>query len=147
MFSISDFFIRRPVFATVCSAIVALLGVVCILILPISQYPEIAPPTVSVISNYVGANAEVVEATVTNILERELNGIEGLRYIASTSGNDGTSNIVLTFNLGRNKDIAAVDVQNRVATVTSRLPGVVQQTGVRVNKSGSGFIFAIGVYA
>ncbi len=147
MFSISDFFIRRPVLATVCSAVVALLGVVCILILPVSQYPEITPPTVSVVSNYVGANAEVVEATVTNILERELNGIEGLRYISSTSGNDGTSNIVLTFNLGRNQDLAAVDVQNRVATVTSRLPAVVQQTGVRVNKSGGGFIFAIGVYA
>jgi HAE1 family hydrophobic/amphiphilic exporter-1 len=94
--SIANFFIKRPVFATVCSIFVTLLGIACIPTLPIAQYPEIASPQVSVTSNYVGANAEVVESTVTNILERELNGINGVKYIKSTSSNDGTSSINLT---------------------------------------------------
>ncbi|MDX2257000.1 MAG: efflux RND transporter permease subunit [Pseudanabaenaceae cyanobacterium bins.39] len=147
LLSISDFFIRRPVFATVCSVIITLLGATCIFILPVAQYPEITPPKVTVTTNYVGANAEVVESTVTNILERELNGIEGVRYITSTSSNNGTSSINLVFNLDKNKDIAAVDVQNRVSAVQSQLPGPVQQTGVRISKESSGFLFAIGVYA
>jgi len=145
--SISDFFIRRPVFATVCSIVITMVGAACIFILPVAQYPEITPPQVTVTSNYVGANASVVESTVTNLLERQLNGIEGVKYIKSTSANDGTSNISLTFELERNQDIAAVDVQNRVSSVLSQLPGPVQQTGVRVNKSSSGFLLAIGLYA
>jgi HAE1 family hydrophobic/amphiphilic exporter-1 len=147
LLSISDFFIRRPVFATVCSVVITLLGAACIFLLPVAQYPEITPPKVTVSANYVGANAEVVESTVTNILERELNGIEGVRYITSTSSNNGTSSVDLVFDLGKNKDLAAVDVQNRVSTVASQLPGPVQQTGVRVSKESSGFLFAIGVYA
>ncbi|MBD2188786.1 efflux RND transporter permease subunit [Pseudanabaena mucicola] len=147
LLSISTFFIRRPVFATVCSVVITLLGAVCIFLLPVAQYPEITPPKVTVTANYIGANAEVVESTVTNILERELNGIEGVRYITSTSSNNGTSSVDLVFDLDKNKDLAAVDVQNRVSTVESRLPGPVQQTGVRVSKESSGFLFAIGVYA
>ena len=81
IFSISNSFIRRPVFATVCSLVIILVGIACMTTLPVAQYPEIAPPQVSVTSNYVGANAQVVESTVTNILEQELNGIEGVRYI------------------------------------------------------------------
>lgn len=145
--SVSDFFIKRPVFATVCSIIITLLGIACIPTLPIAQYPEIAPPQVSVTANYVGANAEVVESTVTNILERELNGITGVKYIKSTSANTGTSNINLTFDLGRNQDLAAVDVQNRVSTVQSRLPGPVTQTGVQVQKTNNNFLLAIGLYS
>ena len=147
LLSISDFFIRRPVFATVCSVIITLLGTACIFILPVAQYPEITPPKVTVTASYVGANAEVVESTVTNILERELNGIEGVRYITSTSANNGVSSVNLVFDLGKNKDIAAVDVQNRVSSVQSQLPAPVQQTGVRVSKESSGFLFAIGVYS
>jgi hydrophobic/amphiphilic exporter-1 (mainly G- bacteria), HAE1 family len=147
IFSISDFFIRRPVFATVCSLIIALLGLACIPTLPVAQYPDITPPQISVTSNYVGANAEVVESTVTNILERELNGVEGLRYIKSTSANDGTSSINLTFELGRNQDLAAVDVQNKVSSVLSRLPGPVTQTGVQVTKANNNFLLAIGLYS
>ncbi|MFB2835031.1 efflux RND transporter permease subunit [Floridanema evergladense] len=147
IFSISDFFIRRPVFATVCSIIITMVGAACIFLLPVAQYPEITPPQVTVTSNYIGANASVVESTVTNILERELNGIEGVKYIKSTSANDGTSSVSLTFELERDQDIAAVDVQNRVSSVLSRLPGPVQQTGVRVNKETSGFLLAIGLYA
>jgi hydrophobic/amphiphilic exporter-1 (mainly G- bacteria), HAE1 family len=145
--SISTFFIKRPVFATVCSIAIVLLGLACIPTLPIAQYPNIAPPQVSVTANYVGANAEVVESTVTNILERELNGIEGVRYIKSTSGNDGTSAINLTFNLERNPDIAAVDVQNRVSSAQSRLPAPVTQTGIQVTKANNNFLLAIGVYS
>jgi hydrophobic/amphiphilic exporter-1 (mainly G- bacteria), HAE1 family len=147
IFSISDFFIRRPVFATVCSIVITLLGIAAIPTLPVAQYPDIAPPQVSVTANYIGANAETVESTVTNILERELNGINGLRYIKSTSSNDGTSSINLTFDLGRDQDIAAVDVQNRVSTVESRLPGPVVQTGVQVQKVNNNFLLAIGVYS
>jgi HAE1 family hydrophobic/amphiphilic exporter-1 len=145
--SISTFFIKRPVFATVCSVVITLLGIACIPTLPIAQYPEIAPPQVSVVSNYVGASAETVESTVTNILERELNGIKGVRYISSTSANDGTSSINLTFDLGTDQDIAAVDVQNKVSTVQSRLPGPVTQTGVQVSKANNNFLLAIGVYS
>ncbi len=147
VFSIADFFIRRPVFATVCSIVVTLMGVAAIPTLPVSQYPSITPPQVSVTANYVGASAEVVESTVTNILERELNGLEGLRFIKSTSANDGTSSVNLTFDLDRDPDIAAVDVQNRVSSVQSRLPGPVTQTGVRVSKGNSNFLLAIGLYA
>jgi hydrophobic/amphiphilic exporter-1 (mainly G- bacteria), HAE1 family len=147
IFSISDTFIKRPVFAAVCSIIIALLGIAFIPTLPVAQYPEIAPPQVSVTSNYVGANASVVESTVTNVLEQELNGIQGLRYIKSTSANDGTSSINLTFELGRNQDLAAVDVQNRVSTVLSRLPGPVTQTGVQVTKANNNFLLAFGVYS
>lgn len=145
--SVSDFFIKRPVFATVCSIVITLLGIACIPTLPVAQYPEIAPPQVSVTSNYVGANAETVESTVTNILERELNGINGVKYIKSTSANDGTSSINLTFELGRNQDLAAVDVQNRVSTVQSRLPAPVIQTGVQVAKANNNFLLAVGIYA
>ena len=145
--SISNFFIQRPVFATVCSIVITLLGVACIPTLPIAQYPDIAPPQVTVTSNYVGANAEVVESTVTNILERELNGINGVKYIKSTSASTGTSNINLTFDLGRDQDLAAVDVQNRVSTVQSRLPGPVTQTGVQVEKANNNFLLAIGLYS
>jgi HAE1 family hydrophobic/amphiphilic exporter-1 len=147
LLSISNFFIKRPIFASVCSIIITLLGIACIPTLPIAQYPEIAPPSVTVTSNYVGASAEVVESTVTNILERELNGLKGLRDITSSSANDGTSNINLTFNLETNQDIAAVDVQNRVSTVQSRLPGPVIQTGVQVSKANNNFLLAIGLYS
>lgn len=147
IFSISDFFIRRPIFATVCSLIIFSVGVGAAFTLPIGQYPEITPPQVVVTSAYIGASAEVVETTVTNVLEQELNGIQGVKYITSSSTDDGLSTITLTFESGRDQDLAAVDVQNRVATVTSRLPVPVQQTGVRVRKQTSGFLFAIGLYA
>jgi hydrophobic/amphiphilic exporter-1 (mainly G- bacteria), HAE1 family len=145
--SISGYFIKRPILATVCSVVITLLGIACIPTLPVAQYPDISPPQISVTSAYVGANAEVVESTVTNILERELNGINGVKFIKSTSANDGVSSINLTFDLSRNQDLAAVDVQNRVSTVLSRLPGPVTQTGVQVTKTNNNFLLAIGLYA
>ncbi len=147
IFSISNFFIRRPVFATVLSLLIVIVGAACIPTLPVAQYPNVTPPQIVVTSRYVGANAAVVESTVTNLLERELNGIDGLRFIKSTSANDGTSNISLTFDLGRNQDIVATDVQNRVSTVQPRLPDLVNRTGIQVTKANSSFLLAIGLYA
>src|SRR6202522_2888722 len=116
-----DFFIHRPVFATVCALLIILAGAVCIPTLPISLYPQLAPPQVTVSSNYVGANSRVVESAVTIPLEEAINGVEGMRYISSTSSNDGTSTITITFQTGYDLNIAAVDVQNRVATAQGRV--------------------------
>ena len=112
-----DFFIHRPVFATVCALLIILAGAVCIPNLPVAMYPTLAPPVVAVDCNYVGANADTVEKAVTIPLEEAINGVEGMRYISSSSTNSGTSSIATTFKTGYDLDIAAVDVQNRVASV------------------------------
>lgn len=142
-----DFFIRRPVFAAVCSIVLTLAGAIAIPSLPVAQYPDLAPPQISVSAVYVGASAEVVETAVTIPLEQELNGVEGMKYISSSSSNDGGSNISITFEADRNIDIAAVDVQNRVARVASRLPAQVNQAGVVVNKSNSAMLVNWGLYS
>jgi HAE1 family hydrophobic/amphiphilic exporter-1 len=142
----ADFFIKRPVFSTVCALLILLVGAISIPTLPIAQYPEISPTQISVTANYSGASAEVVENAVTTIIEREINGVEGMKYMTSSSSNDGTSQITVTFDAARNKDIAAVDVQNRVSIAQPRLPQVVQQTGVRVNKESSSILMGIGLY-
>jgi HAE1 family hydrophobic/amphiphilic exporter-1 len=136
-----DFFIHRPVFATVCALLIILAGAVVIPTLPISLYPTLAPPQVTVSSNYVGANAQVVESAVTIPLEEQINGVEGMRYISSTSANDGTSTITTTFQTGYDLNIAAVDVQNRVASAQGRLPQAVTNTGVTITKANSNFVF------
>jgi HAE1 family hydrophobic/amphiphilic exporter-1 len=137
-----DFFIHRPVFATVCALLIILAGAVCIPTLPVSLYPQLAPPQVTVSSNYVGANSRVVESAVTIPLEEQINGVEGMRYISSTSSNDGTSTITITFQTGYDLNIAAVDVQNRVASAQGRLPQEVKNTGVTITKANSNFVFA-----
>jgi HAE1 family hydrophobic/amphiphilic exporter-1 len=142
-----DFFIRRPVFATVCALLIILAGAVCIPSLPISQYPQLAPPQVTVSSNYIGANSQVVESAVTIPLEEAINGVPGMRYITSTSGSDGSSGITTTFNTGYDLDIAAVDVQNRISSATGQLPAQVNQTGITVTKANSNFVFAAGFYS
>ena len=139
-----DFFIRRPIFATVCALLIVLAGAVVIPSLPISLYPQLAPPQVVVTSNYVGANSKDVEAAVTTILEQSINGVEGMRYMSSTSSNDGTSAITITFQTGYDLNIAAVDVQNRVASVSGRLPAVVNNTGITITKANSNFVLAAG---
>jgi HAE1 family hydrophobic/amphiphilic exporter-1 len=141
-----DFFIYRPVFATVCALMIILAGAVCIPNLPVSMYPTLAPPQVSVSSNYVGANAETVETAVTIPLEESINGVEGMRYISSSSTNSGSSTITTTFQTGYDLDIAAVDVQNRVASVEGRLPAAVNSTGITITKSNSNFVFGAGFY-
>ena len=141
-----DFFIKRPVFATVCSIIILLVGAISIPTLPVDQYPDISPTQISVTANYSGANAETVENAVTTLLERQINGVEGMKYMTSSSSNDGTSNITVTFDASRNKDIAAVDVQNRVSVALPQLPEAVQQTGVKVTKQSTSILLAIGLY-
>ncbi len=142
-----NFFIRRPVFATVCALLIVLAGAVVIPSLPISLYPQLAPPQVTVTSNYVGANAQVVESAVTIPLEQQINGVPGMRYIQSTSGSDGTSQITTTFNTNYDLDVAAVDVQNRVSTASGQLPAEVNATGITITKANSNFVFAAGFYS
>src|SRR6202030_3846285 len=142
-----DFFIKRPIFATVCALIIILGGAVSIPGLPISQFPNLAPPQVDVISGYNGADAQTVASAVNIPLERSINGVEGLQYITSTSGNDGTSSIIATFDVSRNPDLAAVDVQNRVQAALGVLPAQVKNTGVTVTKGVAGFVFAAAFYS
>ncbi|MBZ4409765.1 multidrug efflux RND transporter permease subunit [Myxococcus sp. XM-1-1-1] len=142
-----DFFIRRPVFAIVCSILLTLVGLIAIPTLPVAQYPDLAPPQVTVSATYVGASAEVVESAVTIPLEQELNGVEGMRYISSTSGNDGTSNVTITFEATRDIEVAAVDVQNRVSRAAARLPAQVNQTGIVVNKASSQILLSVALYS
>jgi hydrophobic/amphiphilic exporter-1 (mainly G- bacteria), HAE1 family len=142
-----DFFIKRPIFSTVCALLIILAGAVAIPTLPIAQFPNLAPPQVTVSSFYTGASAEVVESAVTTPLEQQINGVEGMKYITSSSSNDGTSSITAVFDVDRNVDLAAVDVQNRVTNVQGRLPAEVNSTGISITKSGNNFIFAAGFYA
>jgi HAE1 family hydrophobic/amphiphilic exporter-1 len=142
-----DFFIRRPVFATVCALLIILGGAIAIPSLPIAQFPQLAPPQVFVSSAYIGANAQTVESAVTIPLEQAINGVQGMRYISSSSGNDGTSQITVTFESNRDIDLAAVDVQNRVNQALGRLPNEVKNTGIIITKQFSGFVFAAGMYA
>ena len=141
-----DFFIHRPVFATVCALLIILAGAICIPNLPIAMYPTLTPPQVGVSCNYVGANADTVEKAVTIPLEESINGVEGMRYISSSSSNTGTSQITATFKTGYSLDIAAVDVQNRVASVTGRLPSAVNATGISISKANSNFVFGAGFF-
>ncbi len=141
-----NFFISRPVFATVCSLLIVLAGAVAIPTLPIAEYPNLTPPTVSVSAFYTGANSQAVETSVTTLLEQAINGTEGMRYISSNSSNNGGSGVNVVFDLNRSLDIAAVDVQNRAATVLGRLPVEVQTTGVGIRKNTSSFVVAFGFY-
>ncbi len=140
-----NFFLRRPIFAAVCSLIIVLAGLVTIPTLPIAQFPKVAPPVVTVTSTYTGASAQAVEDSVTTPLEEAINGVQGLRYISSQSSNDGTSVITLTFDLERDLDLAANDVQNAIQTATARLPAEVNQTGVVVGKNAGNFVMGIGI--
>ena len=142
-----DFFIRRPVFATVCALLIILGGVIAIPSLPIAQFPQLAPPQVQVTSSYIGANAQTVESAVTIPLEQAINGVPGMKYISSSSGNDGASQIVVTFDSQRDVDLAAVDVQNRVNQTLGRLPNEVKNTGIIITKQFSGFVCAAGLYS
>ncbi len=142
-----DFFIRRPVFATVCALFIILAGAISIPTLPIAEFPDLAPPQVIVSSGYIGANAQTVESAVTIPLEQAINGVEGMKYISSTSGNDGTSQVTVVFDVTRNVDLASVDVQNRVNQALGRLPNEVKNTGIIITKQIGGFVLGAGVYS
>jgi HAE1 family hydrophobic/amphiphilic exporter-1 len=140
-------FIERPVFSTVISIIIVMLGVLGLMTLPISQYPDIAPPTVQVSAAYQGANADVVLNSVIVPLEEQINGVENMTYMTSTAGNDGTANITVNFKLGTNPDLAAVNVQNRVSRATSLLPQEVTRAGVTVVKRQNSNLVIFSLYS
>ena len=141
----SNFFIDRPIFAWVIALVIMLAGGLSILKLPVNQYPSIAAPAVSIQVNYPGASAQTVQDTVVQVIEQQMNGIDGLRYISSASNSDGSMEIIVTFNQGTNPDIAQVQVQNKLQLATPLLPQEVQQQGLRVTKSVRNFLLVIGV--
>ena len=141
----SRFFIDRPVFAWVIAIIIMLAGALSILSLPISQYPKIAPTSVTISASYPGASAKTMEDTVTQVIEQKMKGIDSLRYMASTSDSTGQSSITLTFDADTNPDIAQVQVQNKLSLATPLLPEAVQRQGITVNKSTSSFLMIIAL--
>ena len=143
--NISRFFIDRPIFAAVISVFITLMGVFAYPLLPLSQYPEIAPPTITINTAYPGASAETLAETVAAPIEQEVNGVEGMLYLSSSSTSDGAVAITVTFNPGTDLDAAQVLVQNRVALAEPRLPEQVRQIGVTVNKQESGFLMILGL--
>jgi HAE1 family hydrophobic/amphiphilic exporter-1 len=143
----SDIFIRRPILATVCSLVIILAGAIAIPSLPIARYPELAPPSVTVTAFYTGANAQSVESAVTTPIEQVINGVEGMLYMTSSSTNGGLSTITVTFEVGRDPDLAAINVQNRVNQALGRLPTDVRTNGVTVTKNTAGFLGALGFYS
>ncbi len=140
-----NFFITRPIFAGVVAIIMVIAGIVGYLLLPVAQFPQIAPPQVVVTAAYPGASAQIVADTVTTPLEQQLNGVEGMAYMSSTSANDGSSTITITFNVGYNVDIAAVDVQNRVSQATGDLPAIVTQGGITIKKEQPNFTLLVNL--
>ncbi|MEH1967598.1 efflux RND transporter permease subunit [Nostoc sp.] len=140
-------FIRRPVLTTVCTFIILLLGSICIPILPISQLPDLAPVQITVSSNNIGADAQTTESSVTNIIERQINGVKDVSYISSNTGNDGSSNITVSFPTNVNSDIAQVNVQNKQALASPQLPDTVQRTGVTVETASSSLLLVYGFYS
>jgi hydrophobic/amphiphilic exporter-1 (mainly G- bacteria), HAE1 family len=140
-------FIKRPVLTTVCTFIILLLGSIAIPNLPISQLPDLAPIQINVTSNNIGADAQTTENTVTNIIERQINGVKDVSYISSNTGNDGSSNITVSFPTNTNSDIAQVNVQNKQALAAPQLPASVQQTGVTVETASTSLLLVYGFYA
>jgi HAE1 family hydrophobic/amphiphilic exporter-1 len=143
----SQLFIKRPILATVCSLIIMLAGAVAIPSLPIARYPELTPPSVAVSAFYTGANAQAVESAVTTPLEQVINGVEGMLYMTSSSTNTGFASINVVFEIGRDPDLAAVDVQNRVNQALGRMPADVRTNGISVTKNSAGFLGAYGFFS
>jgi len=139
------FFIDRPVFAWVISILIMGVGILAIRTLPIAQYPEIAPPSVSVRASYPGASAQTVANTVTQVIEQQMTGLDGLRYFSSSSTSAGSAEIKLTFETGTDADIAQVQVQNKLSQASALLPETVQRQGITVRKSSAGFLMVVGL--
>ncbi|MGE0765741.1 MAG: efflux RND transporter permease subunit [Hyphomicrobiaceae bacterium] len=144
---ISHFFIDRPIFAAVLSVVIVILGGVAFGRLPIAQYPEIAPPVINITGQYPGASADVVASTVVAPLEQQINGVENMLYVSSNSTGDGSFSIAVTFELGTDLDVAQVQVQNRVATASPRLPADVRNIGVTVNKASPDLMMVVHLYS
>ena len=143
----AQFFIHRPIFAWVIALVIMLAGILTLTKMPIAQYPTIAPPTVTISATYPGASAETVENTVTQIIEQQMNGLDGLRYISSNSAGNGQASIALNFEQGVDPDIAQVQVQNKLQSATALLPEDVQRQGIKVTKSGASFLQVLAFYS
>ena len=133
----SRFFINRPIFAIVISLIIVILGIISAATLPVAQYPQISPPTITVSTTYTGANSDTVNETIAQVVEQQVNGVEGMDYMSSTSSNDGRYNLQVVFKLGTNGDMDSVKVQNNAATATPSLPSDVQTFGLTTRKASS----------
>lgn len=144
---ISEVFIKRPITAIVISILIVLIGAISITTLPVSQYPNIAPPTVTVSANYTGADAETVEQTVTTLIESQINGTPGMAYMTSNSTSNGGSNITVTFDVGTDIDIATLDVQNRVGIAEPALPEAVNRLGVTTRKANTDVLMMVTLYS
>ncbi|AVY94555.1 MULTISPECIES: efflux RND transporter permease subunit [Microvirgula] len=140
----AKFFIDRPIFAWVIALVIMLAGALSILKLPVSQYPSIAPPSVTISANYPGASAQTLQDTVTQVIEQQMKGIDHLTYMSSTSDSSGSASITLTFDAGTDPDIAQVQVQNKLSLATPLLPQEVQRQGISVSKSSSSFLMVLG---
>src|SRR3954471_1396934 len=138
-----NFFIHRPIFASAIAVIMVLAGTICYFLLPVSQFPEVTPPQVVVSAVYPGASAQVVADTVTTPLEQQINGVQGMTYMSSSSSNDGSSTITVTFDVGYPLSTAAVDVQNRVSQAASSLPAIVNQGCVTIKKQNPNFVLIV----
>mgnify|MGYP006342071417 FL=1 len=143
----ASFFIHRPIFAWVIALVIMLAGILSISKMPIAQYPTVAPPTITIAAVYPGASAKTVEDTVTQIIEQQMNGLDGLRYITSNSAGNGMANIELHFEQGIDPNIAQVQVQNKLQSATALLPADVQRQGVKVSKSGASFLQVVAFYS
>ena len=143
----SRFFIERPIFASVISIVIVIAGSVSLLGLPVSQYPEITPPTVEVSASYPGANAQVVSETVAAPIEQQVNGVEDMIYMSSTSASDGSYKLTVTFEVGTNLDMAQVLVQNRVKLAEPNLPEEVKRQGVNTKKKSTNIIMFISLFS
>nr|WP_279052798.1 multidrug efflux RND transporter permease subunit AdeJ [Acinetobacter tandoii] len=143
----AQFFIHRPIFAWVIALVIMLAGILTLTKMPVAQYPTIAPPTVTISATYPGASAQTVENTVTQIIEQQMNGLDGLRYISSNSAGNGQASINLNFEQGIDPDIAQVQVQNKLQSATALLPEDVQRQGVKVTKSGASFMQVLAFYS
>ena len=138
-----DFFIDRPVFSTVLSTVIVIVGIVGLVLLPVDQYPQIVPPVVKVSASYPGANAQTVTQAVATPIEQELNGTPGMIYMESSSSNSGSFSATVTFDISTDPDLAAVDIQNRLKQAESRLPAEVVQNGISVEKQASSKLMTI----
>lgn len=141
------FFIHRPIFAWVIALVIMLAGIISLFTMSISQYPTIAPPKITISASYPGASAQTIENTVTQVIEQQLNGMDGLRYINSTSSSNGSVSIEVNFNQGVDANIAQVQVQNKLQTATASLPETVQRQGITIKKSGASFLQVIAFYS
>src|SRR6185503_2064422 len=143
----SQFFIDRPIFATVLSIVITLAGGIALFALPVTQYPEITPPTVEVSAVYSGANSQVVADTVASPIEQQVNGVENMLYMSSQSTNDGTYTLNVTFRPGTDLNLAQVLVQNRVALAQPILPEIVRRRGVTVKKKSPSVLMIVNLYS